>query len=229
MKPSLNLSETFDHIYKNKLWSEEGLGSGTGSSIKITTKTRQILIDFINENLIRSMIDVSCGRMNWMPLVLSEIKWQFDYLGLDIVEDIIKHNTLKHQNSLFLKVRHTFKQFDITKDAVPLGYDLIHCRDTLQHLPYEMIILALENFARSDFKWIFIGSYNTHHENRNILMGDCFNINLLDPPFSFPKPCEVFSESTKIYRDEPEKFYLVYDQNTYRSINFFKIRKEMGL
>lgn len=217
--------EIFSSIYKNEMWSSEGLGSGSGSSLKLTTTTRLILEDFIKKQGIKSMIDASCGKMNWMPLVLQNFDTNINYLGLDVVEDVIKYVRFKHQNQLFSKIRYEFKQFDITREIVPSGYDLIHCRDTLQHLSYSMIVSALENFSRSEFRFILIGSYNNNHENRNILIGDCFSINLLDPPFSLPLPQEILSEKTKLYSDEPEKFYLVYNQEVYKSIDFVRIKQ----
>ncbi len=39
---------------------------------------------------------------------------------------------------------------------VPSGYDLILCRDALQHLPLLSVVDALENFARSDARYLLV-------------------------------------------------------------------------
>ena len=39
---------------------------------------------------------------------------------------------------------------------LPHGYDLILCRDTLQHLPLMAAVAALENFARSGARFLLV-------------------------------------------------------------------------
>jgi SAM-dependent methyltransferase len=221
----MSLSKMFDDIYTNQTWSLAGLGSGTGSSLILTEKTRSLLSNFIKDHSIKSMIDVSCGKMNWMPLVLKTTDPGFQYLGLDIVEDVVKQMKFTHQNSLFSKYRVDFEQADITKDPISPGYDLIHCRDTLQHLSFGQVVSALENFSKSEFKWIILGSYHNVHKNVNTDPGGYFSINLLDPPFSMPRPYQILSEETNKLSDEPEKFYLIYDQASYKAIDFNQMKK----
>jgi len=43
-----------------------------------------------------------------------------------------------------------------TQVPVPSGYDLILCRDALQHLPLLSVVDALENFARSDARYLLV-------------------------------------------------------------------------
>ena len=42
-----------------------------------------------------------------------------------------------------------FRLLSFAHEPLPGGYDLILCRDALEHLPYASIIAALENFASS--------------------------------------------------------------------------------
>lgn len=85
-----------------KVWGTDGNGSGRGSSLEKTVKTRANLLTIIEELNIQSMIDVPCGAMMWMPLVLEEVaarKPQFRYLGLDIARNLVEANTFRGELS----------------------------------------------------------------------------------------------------------------------------------
>lgn len=42
------------------------------------------------------------------------------------------------------------------QEPLPNGYELILCRDALQHLPLLSVVAALENFARSDARYLLV-------------------------------------------------------------------------
>lgn len=219
-----NLVHTFSTIYKDQIWSSAGLGSGTGSSLELTVETRKILSKFIIDHGIRSMIDAPCGKMNWISKVLSEIDGEFEYFGIDIVASVINWVRMVYQNSLFSKITFDFRVLDITKEVIMVKCDLIHCRDTLQHLPMSDIVSALENFSKVDFKWIMIGSYCGIGQNVDIVPGGYFSINLLDAPFLMDGYYRMEGEKTNLVSDEPEKFYLIYESANYKKINFDEMR-----
>lgn len=84
---------------------------------------------------------------------------------------------------------------DLTAQVLPSGYDLIHTRDTLQHLECTLIAEALHNLAWSGAKYLLVGSYDGGSGNRNITSGDYFDIDLRRPPFAL-EPLAVLSENT---------------------------------
>jgi hypothetical protein len=61
-------------------------------------------------------------------------------------------------------------------------------RDALQHLPCELVVASLQNFARSKPRFLLVGSYNgDSRTNHNIAPGDYFLINLREAPYSLGK------------------------------------------
>ena len=121
----------------------------------------------------------------------------------------------------------------MTTGIVPSGYDLIICRDALQHFSFNLITDALENFSKSDSKYILLGSYDSKL-NTLIKTGECFEINLLNAPFLLPAPIEIFHEKTDVianrlgFKKEPEKLMLLYEISTLKSIDFASIRQKLS-
>jgi len=214
MNPLTN--KTFSNIYSTKQWGTGkygGNGSGLGSCIEMTTYTREIIESVVKDYNIKSICDVPCGAMCWMPMIID--KMNIEYTGLDIVDEIIQENKIKFKN-------YKFSQFDITTGIIG-NYDLIICRDALQHLSYPMIFRALENFSNSSSKYILLGSYASK-ANVPIITGDCFDINLLKEPFSLPEPIKIFHEKTNElgiklgFPNESEKLLLLYEIKTLKGL-----------
>ncbi len=201
----LTLRRPSSFNFAEHAWGTDGNGSGSGSSLNKTVHTRELLLKRIIDLKARSMIDVPCGGMAWMPLVLEQVERKqpgFRYLGLDIARPVIEANKVTFRN----KTNWKFDVKDMTRERLPKGYDLIHCRDALQHLSCPMIVNALHNFALSGAKYLLVGSYDAQ-PNQNIKSGDYFAINLRLPPFSLSNPDAIASENTP---GEENKLQLLY-------------------
>ena len=138
----------FENIYKNRIWSDLGGGSGAGSTINYTDSVRSILREVINEYSIESMLDAPCGSFIWMPLMLRNVSEDFKtrgkrfrYHGVDVVESIIKASKEKYSN----ESDWDFSVCDFSSQDLPNGYDLVFSRDALQHLSYEKVSLRCFN------------------------------------------------------------------------------------
>lgn len=69
---------------------------------------------------LNSAVDIGCGLGHFYEY-LKEAQPDVKYLGLDFVDEFIEASKIKYANN-----EHThFKQFDLTKDAIPTGYDYI--------------------------------------------------------------------------------------------------------
>ena len=92
-----NLEIIFDNIYKNDVWNmgQCDSKSGLGSSNEYTINIRNKLINFIKEKSINKILDTSCGDWNWMKYIKNELP---NYLGLDIVKDIVNINNELYSN-----------------------------------------------------------------------------------------------------------------------------------
>jgi hypothetical protein len=149
------------------------------------------------------MLDAPCGDYHWMQAVP---KGDCLYIGGDIVPDIIEEDRKKYQSD---KVR--FVEMDITKDDLP-KVDMIFCKDCFQHLSYENVKAALNNFKRSGSKYLFVSSFPRTWRNHDIFDGDYRPLNLCAKPLSLPKPIyKVREESFCVEGVEIDKYMYLYE------------------
>ena len=176
-----SIEERFNKIYSTNYWLDDESRSGTGSSLRSTENIRIHLPKIIERFHIKRLFDAPCGDFNWMPQVLKNVN--VDYIGSDIVEDLIISNRKNEKNNI------KFVKLDIRIDKLPAS-DLMICRDCLFHFSYEDIFKFLDNFLISDIKYILLTSHlNTENkfENKNIVTGDFRKIDFFSKPFNFEK------------------------------------------
>lgn len=180
------MKDVFTNIYKKNVWGGTESISGPGSSL---AHTRQLIRKFpflIKHFKIKKIIDAPCGDFNWMK----ELYMNFDsYVGIDIVDDIIKNNKRKYSAKNL-----QFYNYDITKDHLPTA-DLILCRDCLVHFSFNDARLAINNFKASGSKYLLTTTFFNHTQNKNIKTGNWYPLNLEIEPFNFPKPILYINEN----------------------------------
>jgi len=129
-----------------------------GSTVAATTRTRALLLEVVESLSIRSMLDVPCGGMTWQPLFLDQLaatQPRFKYLGLDIARPVIERNRQQFRGKPW-----KFDVLDMTRQPLPRGFDLVHTRDVLQHLPCKAVVASLENIASSGASYLMATSYD---------------------------------------------------------------------
>lgn len=204
------LYNIFNDTYKNKIWGEEGDGSGTGSEPSNTINTRKSLIQIIKQYNVKTLIDAPCGSCKWTKFLLEDLQKEnikINYYGFDIAdESIINAN----KNLESLKTYHTIKiqQGSITDTQFPKA-DMILCRDTLQHLSYNSISKTLQNFAKTK-SIIVLGGYLNNNSNNNITDGDYFSINYTSEPFNM-KPNYIYNDT--VIENEPTKYFFIFEDS----------------
>jgi len=171
----------FASIWRNNYWGSWESLSGPGSTLEQTVNLRKKMPIMFDEMGIKSVFDAPCGDMHWMQHVLKDAS--FTYLGGDIVGELVTVNKNKHANGDV-----DFIKFDITADAFPPA-DVWLCRAVFYHLSNRDIYLALEQFVASNIKYILTTNCVTdeQHVNCDIATGDWRSLNLILPPFNFPK------------------------------------------
>ena len=188
-KETFSLVENaFEHIYKDNMWGSDQSSSGGGSEITATATIRKALPLIWKKYNIKTFLDVPCGDFNWMKEV---DKTNIEYIGGDIVGEILERN-----NELYGTSQVKFEKIDITKNILP-KVDMIFCKDCLQHLSYENVHKALQNFKRSEAKYLMVTSYPLTLKNHDILDGDYRALNLFRNPFNLRRNyvCKVREES----------------------------------
>jgi len=176
---SNDIETVFKKIYSRNIWGSQESVSGVGSEKYYTENIRSWLVLNIPKYQIRNIVDSPCGDFNWMRYVLENVS--VDYLGIDIVYDLIDRNTKKYSNKNI-----SFRKSNIVDQPIP-DCDLLIVRDCLFHFSYIDIDRFLKNINKTNYKFLLTTSHITGNDfkNRNIKTGDFRKINLFLPPFNF--------------------------------------------
>lgn len=136
------LDKVFSNIYAERVW---GKGSGAGSDPANVEEYVRFLQDFIRHRQIRSIVDCGCGDWQLMRHIdLAGV----DYLGIDLVSDVVAHNRAE-----FGRAGVRFELGNFTEMELP-GADLVLCKDVLQHLPNKNVFRFLAGLDR--FKYALL-------------------------------------------------------------------------
>ena len=181
-----------------KCWLTNGWGdgirspkSGDGSSLQYTANLRAHMPEIFEKFQVKTFLDSPCGDLTWMPSVLETC--DVNYIASDIVDEMIDEHRQRFSDKPW-----TFLVGDICKDPFPVA-DMWMCRDVLFHLPIELSLDAMRNFARSEIKYALITTHcwDTVNYNGTVYTGNRgagpefanFElINLFDAPYNFPDP-----------------------------------------
>lgn len=146
----------FDEIYETGFWQPKESLSGWGSDMQYTEEIRKRLPIIVKAFDIKSMVDVSCGDLNWIQHIIPEMN--IAYFGRDVSKVVID------------QTKEKFPMLDIEVmnmvDEIPPKADLIFVRDTFMHMPTEDIEDALDNFRGSGAKYLLASTFNVG-ENGN--------------------------------------------------------------
>lgn len=164
--------QAFHTIYKEQRWGD---GSGPGSSPANTIEYRGFVERFMHANSIRRVTDLGCGDWQFSHL----IDWsQVEYLGLDLVPEIIANN-----RSRFAAPNLRFEELTAIDD-MPNG-DLLLSKEVLQHLPNQMIIEYLAVIRRKyRFALLTNAIEPAAQANADIPAGACRAVRLQEAPFN---------------------------------------------
>lgn len=177
-------AEIFAEYVRINKWGDAESVSGKGSNLQSTAELRRILPALLRELGVKSMLDLPCGDFHWMAHVdLSGI----DYLGADIVPDLIATNRERHARP---GVR--FEVIDLIAGPVP-RVDLVFVRDCLVHLSDAHVIAALSNIRASGSRHLLTTTF-PGRANEDIVTGEWRAIDLTAPPFSLPAPQRLVPE-----------------------------------
>jgi len=162
--------EYFKTVYSENLWKNQESISGDGSTLNCSLEYLKFIEKFIVDNRIKKILDIGCGDFNLMRhLNLSYI----EYVGIDMIKDLIDINNKKYGNHNINFFNVKIHEFDYADK-----YDLILCKDVLQHWSNQSVI----NFHRSlkNYNYcILVNDYINHdYTNKN------YNVNILDSEYT---------------------------------------------
>jgi hypothetical protein len=177
------MKEIFTDIVLNNKWTQHPCGPG--STMEYTENMRRELVPLLNRHNIKSVLDLPCGDFSWMST--TNIEKEVDYIGADIVEEMISQNRLKYPSV-------DFRVLDLTTDRLP-KVDLLFCRDCLLHLSLEDINKAFRNIVKSEIKYILLSNWYEDVQNTtDIKTGSNRYINFLNDPYNFGVEIDSISD-----------------------------------
>lgn len=169
------MENTFDSIYKNRIWACGDVLSGAGSDPIGAAEYIKYLQKFNN----RFVLDLGCGDLS-----LYNRNPSFkNYIGVDIV-DIRKYKTIPTNIQL---IYSSILDFDYKKYT----FDLIILKDVLQHLPYEEIFQIFDKIYDLECNILITNDFDKNILNFDCKRGECRQLNLEITPFSM-KYEEIF-------------------------------------
>lgn len=175
MSEPQGMAEVFGAIYESGRWHN---GSGSGSQPANTEDYRAFLARYIKEHDITSAVDVGCG--DWKFSWLVEWPEEFGYLGIDVVEKIIRIN--RHDWTDWGVADIQFMAADVmAMDELPPA-GLVLVKDVLQHWP-NGAIHHLGRLLAGRRALITQESMGGFELNQDIAPGECRPVNLQAEPF----------------------------------------------
>lgn len=171
------LDNIFEDIYKTGYWKDiVGAESGPGSSIDCSKQYLDFLQSFCVNNNIKSILDLGCGDFNLMRhFNFTNIM----YHGIDVVDFVIQNNCIRYSKSNI-----TFETGSIINYTPKQQYDLILCKDVLQHLSTNNIKNLLVNLKSSYTKHVLITNDYSDNHNLKINDGEYSSIDLSKEPYN---------------------------------------------
>jgi len=190
----------FDIVYQKKRWTAAGNGSGPGSTKEYIQPIIKPLQDFIRQEKIETIVDVSCGGMSWWPLVIDE---KTNFYGYDIAETPIQmaQEQFKHVQNWHFEIKDATDPHQQFPDC-----DLLVVRHTMMHLSLSKCKQLLQNVFCSNARFVALTFHpkasNPKEETGKPLLPGltpsafCWRpMNLLAYPFSLGPPKVAWRES----------------------------------
>jgi SAM-dependent methyltransferase len=192
--------ETFTAIYRRNHW---GFGSGHGSLVGATRPYRELIEGFNRTRGVRTVVDFGCGDWQFSRL----IDWQCDYLGVDIVPDVIEQNRARFD------ARNV--RFEVCNDAAALpSADLLLVKDVLQHWDTASITDFVRNtLPRFRYALITNCAKPKSRLNREIKTGKFRPLDLRRPPFNVQAECLLTFAGPRAFSWRTLKFFPAWEKN----------------
>jgi hypothetical protein len=180
---NLSLRDRFIRIHATNLWGAESSVSGLGSERTAAAALSETFPALLHSLAVQRLLDAPCGDAQW----ITDLALPCHYIGIDIVPEIIAQLQSRHSSA------RQFLVADITSTSLP-DADAILCRDCLVHLSYSNISRAIENFCRSNARYLLTTTFTQWEENHDIEDGDWRPLNFQGRPFEWPEPAAILNE-----------------------------------
>lgn len=200
-----NHQKLFTYYYHKNIWGSKSK-SGPGSEIIQTQIIIEKLPKLISDYSVKSILDIPCGDHIWLSNVdLTNI----NYLGVDIVKDLIDHNVNEFSKHNTLFMQGNILTFNMSK------FDLIICRDLFIHFSNSDVLESIKRIKESQSTYLLTTHFSNRIINQDIRTGSFRPINLNIAPFFLPQPLYILNENCTeangIYSDKSLALWKISD------------------
>lgn len=195
MTTAADITRTFSDIYARKEWGE---GSGPGSTPEFCAPLESFLARFIAEQRIRTICDLGCGDMQWMPGLV--FRAAVRYIGVDCVPELITAHHAKYPPPQFQFLMRAITP-ELCAELPPA--DLYFIKDVLQHWPSATVEAFLDAFfaARPAAVLLTVNDCDQRSPDRASELGPTTALHKEYPPLNKYCPEELFAWGGKaLYR-----------------------------
>lgn len=192
------LAEEFGRVYRDGLWARCCLGpikcgSGPGATEEESRGARAAVNHVIGQYGIRSVLDVPCGDHGWMRLVDLEEMGVERYLGVDIVQEVVEQDRIHFGSDVKRFVQGDARSEQFGDGDGDGGWDLVVCRDMLNHLSPQDGTAALRNL-KTQGRWLLATTW-TAEVNEPFRGSEVYcKLNLQSPPYGLEEPVAAFHD-----------------------------------
>jgi SAM-dependent methyltransferase len=201
-----DFKEVFTTIYRDKEWgiSQNYNTSGTGDLIS-NLPFLIFLETFLARSGVASILDFGCG--DWSILKHISLPPQLKYIGIDVVDSIIKSNNQKfasNENIQFYTINNSYCSL---LDDSKYNAEVLLVKNIFENWPLDYIDLFIKQMVPA-FKYvIFATFYNPRGGNIDVPMGWYHTLNICD--FEFPANHEVrFLFASEIFDSTFNAYYI---------------------
>jgi SAM-dependent methyltransferase len=171
--------ERFQKIYETKFWDDKN-PSGVGSNRENALPYLKYLQSFIDNHSVKTIVDLGCGNWELMKHII--IPDDVQYLGVDLVDEVIGDNIHKYArgNVQFEVVNNIY-------DCKKYTGDLLIVKDVMQHWSLEVINYFIKEILVHFRYAILINDFCENAENEQIEVGMHRELDLEKKPFLIKK------------------------------------------
>lgn len=198
----------FSNIYKNGIWNNNNQNiplSGPGSTLNNTIEVSSLLEEFIYRNKCTSILDLGCGDLTWMSKTKFFLDNNIQYIGIDVVPDLINSHKMNYPDNTFLCK-------DITEFSEFSKVSMIILRDVIFHLENYKILNILNNI-KNKFDFICITSCKNTINNDNFNKWRFSEKNIHIKPFNIP-----YTYKCKVFEKEFDRNLYIYEHYNFYSV-----------
>ena len=184
--------------------------------------TNKILYDVVEKYRVISIMDVSCSLLmsSILKNLSTEFNKKFSYHAICANSTLVKRIE-KSFSTIGIEIKAS--QLDITKEKLPINYELIVANGVLEYQSLNEIINSLKNFASTKNSLYFLVDcfIKSKSNSTTISKGKHSQLDLTQRPFTLTNYVQKYENDI-----QKQKYMLLYELNSIKKVNFTKMKED---